>query len=68
MARNRKDISAGIESHLLQLTIFMTRSSNLMALVYLIPMQASWFVTTQQTLTFAIIEIFLSPSIKQQEV
>ena len=34
MARKREDISAGIESHLLQLTTLMTRSRNLMAPVF----------------------------------
>ena len=67
MARNRRDESDEKEWHSLQITTLMTMSSNQIALVYLIPMQASWFVTTQQTLTFTITDIFLSPSTQQQQ-
>ena len=62
MARKIKDASAGTEWHSLQIKALITMSSNQMALVYLIPMKASWFVTTQKTLTFTITEIYLSLS------
>ena len=66
MARKRKDTPAGAEWHLHQHITLITRSINQMTIVYFIPMQASRFVTTQQTLTFAITDICLSLSKQQQ--